>query len=76
MLGLAKRMDRRTSHCGKLAMRDGDQEFGVDRLEQAFARCAGHSATDTVNDILAAVDRFTQGAAQHDDITLVAIRKT
>ena len=58
------------------AMRDGDQEFGVDRLEQAFARCAGHSATDTVNDILAAVDRFTQGAAQHDDITLVAIRKT
>jgi len=58
------------------AMDDQEQEFGFDRLEKSLEKCAGRSADEAVKQILAEVDAFTRGYAQHDDITLVAIRKT
>lgn len=53
-----------------------DDEFGAERLMQAAARCAGKTAEETVGAILAFVDAFTEKQVQHDDITLVAVRKT
>lgn len=49
--------------------------FGEDRLMRAFGDRASESAETLVSDLASTVDRFTRGAPQTDDITLVAIKR-
>lgn len=49
--------------------------FGEDRLNQLVVAHADHGAHALIEAILAAIDEFTGGAAQYDDMTLVAIRR-
>jgi sigma-B regulation protein RsbU (phosphoserine phosphatase) len=48
--------------------------FGEERLTAHLARCGGATPEELCGDLLAEVDRFASGAAQSDDITLVALR--
>ena len=48
--------------------------FGEDRLHQAIAaRCAGTPAS-LVAEVIGEVESFAAGAAQEDDLTLLAIQ--
>ncbi len=49
--------------------------FGEDRLREVVAACADGGAHALLEDVLAAIDEFTGGAAQYDDMTLVAVRR-
>ncbi len=48
--------------------------FGDERLQVALLAHAGESASTLIQSILHALDEFTGGAAQYDDMTLVAVR--
>ena len=50
-------------------------EFGMDRLGQLIKENFERSSQDLVNFITADVARFSEGMAQTDDITLIAIEK-
>ncbi len=50
-------------------------EFGMDRLSQLIKENCERSSQDLVNFITADVARFSEGMAQTDDITLIAIEK-
>jgi sigma-B regulation protein RsbU (phosphoserine phosphatase) len=52
---------------------DGDQ-WGEERLAQAIAGSRGLSARELVDRIVGEADQFAGGTAQHDDMTLVALR--
>jgi sigma-B regulation protein RsbU (phosphoserine phosphatase) len=56
------------------AMDGKDEEFGEDRLIQAIRGCRGIASREAIWHLLEAVDAFTAGAAQHDDMTLVVLR--
>jgi len=56
------------------AMDSSDEEFGEDRLIAALGEHKARTAADLISEILERVDRFTAGAKQHDDMTLVAVR--
>jgi len=49
------------------------EQFGVDRLMQAFAAGAGQPPDAIVNHITSSVVRFEAGAPPEDDLTLLAI---
>jgi sigma-B regulation protein RsbU (phosphoserine phosphatase) len=49
--------------------------FGEERLRRVMLECIEHGAQRFVDSILAAIDTFTGGAAQYDDMTLVAVRR-
>ncbi len=51
------------------------EEFGLDRLCRVLVDNHDRSSQDLVNSIVAEVERFSGGAAQSDDITLIAIEK-
>jgi serine phosphatase RsbU (regulator of sigma subunit) len=53
------------------AVNDEGEEFGDGRLVGALLDHASSTAEETCRQILAGVDRFTGGAAQHDDVTLI-----
>jgi len=53
-----------------------EEMFGPDRLLQAAEQHAGGSLEELQSGILAAVDDFSRGAYQADDITLLIIRYT
>jgi sigma-B regulation protein RsbU (phosphoserine phosphatase) len=53
-----------------------EEMFGADRLLQAAEQHAGGSVAELQAGILAAVDDFSRGAYQADDITLLIIRYT
>jgi hypothetical protein len=55
------------------AMNEGGEEWGEDRLLTLIRR-APSSARELIDDILCRVDRFAEGSAQHDDMTLIAMR--
>jgi sigma-B regulation protein RsbU (phosphoserine phosphatase) len=55
------------------AMSPEQEEFGEDRLLEAVRACAGAAAEDVVDAVRAALDEHTRGAAQHDDVTLLAL---
>ncbi len=58
------------------AMDARDQLFGSERLEEALRGAAGAtSAEDPLEAVRQAVARFTAGAEQSDDITLVSLRR-
>jgi phosphoserine phosphatase RsbU/P len=52
------------------AMNAQDEQFGLERLDAVLVQC-DLNAWDMVGAILAALDRFTDGKAPHDDRTLV-----
>lgn len=49
--------------------------FGEERLHAVLVAHAGRGSQALMDAILAAVDEFTGGAAQYDDMTLVAVRR-
>lgn len=56
------------------AMNAEGEEWGEHRLIETIRTADGLPAGDMIRRILAAVDAFTAGAEQHDDMTLVVIR--
>ena len=50
------------------------EEFGRDRLLEAVASCHGQKADAVLERLLSAVSRFSAGAPQADDITVLALR--
>ncbi len=52
----------------------GDQ-FGIDRMKETLKRDSGLPAEKMVSNLCHAVDEFTAGLAQADDITAVIIKK-
>jgi sigma-B regulation protein RsbU (phosphoserine phosphatase) len=56
------------------AMNPAGEEFGEDRIVAAIREGAGLRAAALVDWVLSAVDSFTAGAPQHDDMTLVVVR--
>lgn len=56
------------------AMDNDDDEFGEERLLSALREHKARTAADLIAEILERVDRFTAGAKQHDDMTLIAVR--
>lgn len=52
-----------------------DESFGEERLREIVRDNAGLSAQALLDTILATIERFTGGAAQYDDMTLVAVRR-
>ena len=52
---------------------DGD-EWGEERLLALIARSTHHGAREIVDTVLGAAEEFALGAAQHDDMTVAALR--
>jgi serine phosphatase RsbU (regulator of sigma subunit) len=52
-----------------------DRPFGTDRVQQALKGLSQASARETLDSLLAAVERHAAGAPAFDDITLIAIRR-
>ncbi|MCB1232304.1 MAG: SpoIIE family protein phosphatase [Verrucomicrobiae bacterium] len=52
-----------------------DDEFGIARLRETLAASAGRGAKAVVDAVSEAVADFVGGAAQSDDITLIAVEK-
>ena len=50
------------------------EEFGRDRLLEAVVSCHGQKADEVLERLLSAVARFSAGAPQADDITVLALR--
>lgn len=55
------------------AMNPRNELFGEDRLKEAVEQCGGLSAASAQARILEAVDRFTDGAEPHDDLTIMVL---
>jgi phosphoserine phosphatase RsbU/P len=51
-----------------------EEAFGEERLLEQLARNPGQSATETAQNVLAAVRQHVRGAPQSDDITVLALR--
>ena len=51
------------------------EQFGEERLAERATAARGESAEQLVAAIVAAVDGYTGGGNQHDDVTLVALRR-
>lgn len=58
------------------AMNAASEEFTLERLLETVKRLGGRGAQDIVNGIAADVNKFSGGADQSDDITLVVVKKT
>lgn len=56
------------------SMTGDDEEWGEERLIDLAKTCDGMSATEVTNRIMTAAQTFAAGAAQHDDMTVVALR--
>ncbi|MBI4670515.1 MAG: SpoIIE family protein phosphatase [Chloroflexi bacterium] len=53
----------------------GEQEFGAPRLVEVIQAHASKSAQALTDEIMHAVQAFTQGAPQFDDLTLVVVKR-
>jgi len=51
------------------------ESYGDERLRAALLAHTGECASDLIQSILRDIDEFTGGAAQYDDMTLVAVRR-
>ena len=51
------------------------EEFGYARIEDLARRHAGRPPRELVEEIIRAVTEFAQGGPQHDDITLLVVRR-
>lgn len=56
--------------------RAGEEEFGTSRLTELVRRNGDQSAHALTQEILRAVEEFTQGAPQFDDLTVVVVKKS
>lgn len=56
------------------AMNPAREEFGEDRLQAALRAAALLPSREIATALIAAVDAFAAGAAQHDDMTLVVVK--
>jgi sigma-B regulation protein RsbU (phosphoserine phosphatase) len=56
------------------AMNPEDEEWGEDAMIAAARDCAGVTARETLDRLMAGADAFARGAKQHDDMTLVIAR--
>jgi serine phosphatase RsbU (regulator of sigma subunit) len=56
------------------AFNANDQDFGIQRLGRIIARRAEQPAATIVEEVFAAVRRFTGDHPWHDDATLVVVR--
>jgi sigma-B regulation protein RsbU (phosphoserine phosphatase) len=57
------------------AMNTQQAMFGEERLMATLSACNGLEATAVVGEIVTVVDRFVDGAAQSDDITVMVFRR-
>lgn len=57
------------------ALNADEEEFGDDRLVAVVRETAATSATQIVSAVLAAIDAFAAEAPQHDDITLMVLKR-
>ncbi len=55
-------------------MNPSEEEFGVERLMKVCARNHNEPADTLLARIFEAVDHFTAGARQHDDITTAVLK--
>jgi serine phosphatase RsbU (regulator of sigma subunit) len=51
----------------------GDEEFGADRLLSAFLECQAMKAGDILDALWAAIEEFSEGGPQGDDMTALAL---
>ena len=58
------------------AMNTEDEQFGFDRLKATIQASADLSPEEVKQNIFTAIDRFVGQADQHDDETLVVMRKS
>jgi phosphoserine phosphatase RsbU/P len=56
------------------AMTRREEEWGEDRMLAAAGEVLDASAGDVLKCVFVAVDKFTAGAAQHDDMTLLVLK--
>ncbi len=56
------------------AMDPEEKEFGISRLKEALKGQANASVEELQSAILAAIEEFTRGARQADDVTLLLVR--
>jgi sigma-B regulation protein RsbU (phosphoserine phosphatase) len=56
------------------AMNPTGEEWGEERMLKVAEACKGMSAEETIRRVLDAADAFSQGAPQHDDMTLVVVQ--
>ena len=56
------------------AMNPTGEEWGEEHMLQAAEACEGMNAQETIRHVLDAADEFSQGAPQHDDMTLVVVQ--
>ena len=61
---------------GVVERRNGDEEFGLSRLEEAVIRNREESAVAILDRIYQAVTQFGDPSAFEDDVTLVVIKKS
>jgi sigma-B regulation protein RsbU (phosphoserine phosphatase) len=57
------------------AFNPAEEEFGTARLMATLRRSRGASAEEIVNVVLAEIDAFATGLPQHDDLTLMVVRR-
>ena len=55
------------------AMNADGEEYGDDRLLECLAGMTGSACEPRLQEIFAGVERFTAGAAQHDDVTAMVV---
>ena len=51
----------------------GDEEFGPERLLDAFLKCPARKADDILDALWAAIEEFAEGGPQGDDMTALAL---
>jgi serine phosphatase RsbU (regulator of sigma subunit) len=52
------------------------EEFGEERLEALLVRIRHMSPREIVREVNLELERFVGGPPDHDDVTVVAVRKT
>ena len=57
------------------AMNPGGEEFGEDRLRESICAAANRTAKEILDSVISTVTTFVKGARQHDDLTLVVLKK-
>ena len=55
-------------------MNDEGELFSEERLEEALLRVNAESLEETAHDVLDEMQRFSNGAARCDDVTMVIVR--